>query len=88
MVKAVIGRTAKMHGMVVGSKIGVNTWAAFAGSDEQAVVDGDFAIREDELQTVLKTPRGAAIPMVAIHHHMPHETPRYIFLPDWGKGCG
>src|SRR4051812_12109978 len=39
MVKAVIGRTAKMHGTAVGNEMGVNTWAAFAGTDEQAVVD-------------------------------------------------
>ena len=86
MVKVVIGRTAKMHGMVVGNEMGVNTWAAFAGSDEQAVVDGDFAMREDELQTVLKTLRGASINIVAIHNHMTHETPRYVFLHYWGKG--
>ena len=67
MVKVVIGRTAKMHGTVVGKEMGVNTWAAFAGSDEQAVVDGDFAMREDEVQTVLKSLRGANINIVAIH---------------------
>ena len=86
MVKVVIGRTAKMHGSVVGKEMGVNTWAAFAGSDEQAVVDGDFAMREDEVQTVLKTLRGAGINIVAIHNHMTHETPRYVFLHYWGKG--
>ena len=86
MVKVVIGRTAKMHGTVVGNEMGVNTWAAFAGSDEQAVVDGDFAMREDEVQTVLKTLRGAGINIVAIHNHMTHETPRYVFLHYWGKG--
>lgn len=57
MFKVVIGRTATMHGVAVGKEMGVNTWAAFAGSDEQAVVDGDFAILEDELQPVLKTMR-------------------------------
>ena len=80
MVKVVIGRTAEMHGKGVGNEMGVNTWAAFAGSDEQAVVDGDFAIREDEVQTELKTLRGAGINIVAIHNHMTHETPRYFFL--------
>ena len=55
MVKVVIGRKATMHGVEVGNEMGVNTWAAFAGSDEQAVVDGDFAMLESELQTVLKT---------------------------------
>ena len=86
MVKVTIGRTAQMHGVTVGNEMGVNTWAAFAGSDEQAVVDGDFAMREDELQPVLKAMRSAGINIVAIHQHMTHETPRILFLHYWGKG--
>jgi len=66
--------------------MGVNTWAAFAGSDDNAVVDGDFAVHEDELQTVLKTLRQASINIVAIHQHMSGETPRTLFLHYWGKG--
>ena len=86
MVKATFGRPAKMHGTAVGNEMGVNTWAAFAGNDEHAVVDGDFAMREDELQPVLKAMRGAGINIVAIHQHMTHESPRYMFLHYWGKG--
>ena len=65
--------------------MGVNTWAAFAGSDQQAVVDGDFAMLESELQTVLKTMRASGINIVAIHQHMTQETPRIMFLHYWGK---
>jgi hypothetical protein len=86
MVKVVIGRKATMHGVEVGNEMGVNTWAAFAGSDQQAVVDGDFAMLEGELQTVLKTMRASGINIVAIHQHMTHETPRIMFLHYWGKG--
>jgi len=86
MVKVVIGRKATMHGVEVGNEMGVNIWAAFAGSDQQAVVDGDFAMLESELQTVLKTMRAEGINIVAIHQHMTEETPRYVFLHYWGKG--
>ena len=86
MVKVVIGRKTTMHGVDVGNEMGVNTWAAFAGSDQQAVVDGDFAMRENELQTVLKTMRAGGINIVAIHQHMTEETPRTMFLHYWGKG--
>jgi hypothetical protein len=86
MVKVVIGRTAHMHGVTIGNQMGVNTWAAFAGSDEHAIVDGDFAMREDELQPVLKAMRGEGINIVAIHQHMTHENPRVLFLHYWGKG--
>ena len=87
MYKVVIGRRAKMHGEVeVGKEMGVNTWAAFAGSNESALVDGDFAVLENELQSVLKDLRATGINVVAIHQHMTHEEPRYIFLHYWGKG--
>jgi hypothetical protein len=66
--------------------MGVNTWAAFLGSDDNAVVDGDFAMAESELQNVLKTLRAGGINIVAIHHHMSGETPRILFLHYWGRG--
>jgi hypothetical protein len=84
--KAVFGRATKMHGHEVGNAMGVNTWAAFAGSDNTAVVDGDFAMLESELQPVLKKLRGAGIDVVAIHQHMTGEAPRIMFLHYWGIG--
>jgi Domain of Unknown Function (DUF1259) len=84
--KIVIGRKTQMAVHEVGEEMGVNTWAAFAGSDEQAVVDGDFAMLENEVQGVLKALRGAGINIVAIHNHMIGESPRYVFLHYWGVG--
>lgn len=84
--KVVVGRTARMHGHEVGATMGVNTWAAFAGSDDKAVVDGDFAMLEPELQGVLKALRAAGIAIVAIHQHMAGEQPRIVFLHYWGVG--
>ncbi len=88
MVKFVFGRTAKMPcGCEVGREMGVNTWAAFAGTDDNAVVDGDFAVLEDELRPVLQSLRAADVNIVAIHSHMTHEEPRILFLHYWGKGA-
>ena len=84
--KVTIAKAAKMHGHEMGAAMGVNTWAALAGSDDKAVVDGDFAMYEDELQTVLKTLRSRDINIVAIHNHMTHEEPRVVFLHYWGAG--
>jgi hypothetical protein len=86
MFKVVIGRPATMHGTQIGKEMGVNTWVAFAGSDEEAVVDGDFAMLEGELQPVLRAMRQENINIVAIHQHMSHQPPRYYFLHYWGKG--
>src|SRR3989440_2350461 len=87
MFKAVFGRTVKMPcGCEAGKEMGVNTWAAFAGADDNAVVDGDFVVLEDELQAALKSLRKSGINIVAIHHHMIGEEPRMIFFHYWGRG--
>src|SRR6266487_773021 len=87
MVKFTIGRPAKMHGVTIDKDMGVNTWAAFAGSDDNAVVGGDFAVTEDELQPVLKSLLKNKINIVAIHQHMTHEEPRIMFFHYWGRGA-
>ena len=86
MVKFVFEKKTAMHGTQAGAAMGVNTWAAFAGSPEAAVVDGDVAMLESELQPVLKALRHAKVNVVAIHNHMAGEEPRSIFLHFWGKG--
>jgi hypothetical protein len=86
MVKFTIGRPAKMHGTNIAKDMGINTWAAFAGSDDNAIVDGDFAVTEDELQAVLRSLLKGKINIVAIHQHMTHEEPRIMFFHYWGRG--
>jgi len=86
MYKATVDRHAKLYGRQVGGQMGANTWAAFAGTDDNALVDGEFAVTTAELQSVLKTLRGAGINIVAIHNHMTHEEPQFVFLHYWGKG--
>src|SRR5882724_5499144 len=87
MFKVTMGReTIASCGCKVGKALGVNTWAAFAGANENAVVDGDFAVAEGELQAVLKALRAGGINIVAIHSHMTGESPRILFLHYWGRG--
>jgi hypothetical protein len=87
MFKVVIGRKIKAGcGCSIGKNMGINTWAAFAGSNDDAFVDGDFAVLENELQPVLKALRKAVINIVAIHNHMTFEKPRMIFLHYMGRG--
>jgi len=86
MIKFTFGRPTKRHGVTIDSTMGVNTWAAFAGSDENAVVDGDFAVTENDLRPALKSLREAGINIVAIHSHMIGEEPRIVFFHYWGRG--
>ncbi len=86
MFKVTIGRPATVHGVSIGKEMGINTWAAFAGTDSGAVVDGDFAMLADEVQAVLRTMRAGGMNIVAIHQHMAHDNPHYFFMHYWGKG--
>jgi Domain of Unknown Function (DUF1259) len=87
MFKVTIGRKATMPcGCEVANEMGINTWAGFAGTDQDALVDGDFVMLEGELQPVLKSLRKDGINIVAIHNHMTMEEPRYLFLHYWGRG--
>lgn len=84
--KVTIGRDAEMHGMKFGGSMDLTTWAAFAGTNELAAVDGDFAMTGSEVQPVLKALRKANIHIVALHNHMVGEAPAYYFVHFWGKG--
>ena len=87
--KITVGRNdiaMKDHGAAINARMGLNTWAAFYGTQEDAVVAGDIAMLEGELTPVLKTLRENGIDVVAIHHHMTEEKPLVIFLHYWGRG--
>jgi hypothetical protein len=87
MYKVTMGRKANAAcGCTIGKAMGVNTWAVLAGKDDDAIVDGDFAVAEAELQPVLKALTGASVHVVAIHSHMTGESPRLLFLHYWGRG--
>jgi hypothetical protein len=73
-------------GAPINARMGLNTWAAFYGSDADAVVAGDVAMLDHEVQPVLKALRGANITVVAMHHHMIGTNPNVFFLHYWGRG--
>ena len=86
--KITIGRPdvdLKEHGAPIEARMGFNTWAAFAGSDDEAVVAGDVAMLASEVTPVLKAMREAGLQIVAIHHHMTGR-PTIYFLHYWGRG--
>jgi hypothetical protein len=74
------------HGAAINSRMGLNTWAAFTGTDADAMVAGDVAMLEHELTPVLKALRSNGINVVAIHHHMTDVEPVVIFLHYFGTG--
>jgi len=87
--KITIGRDdlgMKEHGAAINARMGLNTWAAFVGTQEDAAVAGDVAMLESEVTPVLKALRKNGLDVVAIHHHMTGDRPVVIFLHYWGRG--
>ena len=87
--KITVGRddlNMKEHGAAINARMGLNTWAAFVGTQENAAVAGDIAMLETEVTPVLKALRKNGIDVVAIHHHMTGDRPFVIFLHYWGRG--
>src|SRR5207247_5602743 len=68
------------------ARMGLNTWAAFVGTNDNAAVAGDVAMVAKEVTPVLKALRKNGIDVVAIHHHMVDTRPTIYFLHYWGTG--
>src|SRR5438045_4132970 len=87
--KITVGRddlNVKDMGATINARMGLNTWAAFVGTNEDAAVAGDVAMLETEVTSTLKALRSHGLDVVAIHHHMINSKPSIIFLHYWGKG--
>jgi hypothetical protein len=87
--KITVGRDdlkLKEMGATINSRMGLNTWAAFFGSDTNAEIAGDVAMLSSEVTPVLKALRGNGLNVVAIHHHMTGTQPAVYFLHYWGTG--
>jgi len=65
---------------------GIHSWAAFAGSDQEAIVDGEFTLQPSELQKVLGSLRSADIGVSAIHHYKNEENQDVVLVHYWGAG--
>src|SRR6059036_756945 len=87
--KITLGRDdldVKEMGATINARMGLNTWAAFVGTNDDAAVAGDIAMLETEVTPTLKALRSHGLDVVAIHHHMINSRPVIIFLHYWGRG--
>jgi len=73
-------------GAPINARMGLNTWAAFVGTNDKAAIAGDVAMLAGEVQAVLKALRGNGIDVVSIHQHMLGTQPTIYFLHYWGTG--
>lgn len=87
--KITVGRDdlhLKEMGATINSRMGLNTWAAFYGTDANAEVAGDVAMLGNEVTPVLEALRANGLAVVAIHNHMIGTQPGIYFLHYWGTG--
>ena len=82
------GQTFKIAemGAPINARMGLNTWAAFVGTNANAAIAGDVAMLAAEVTPVLKALRQNGLDVVAIHHHMTDTQPTIFFLHYWGTG--
>src|SRR5262249_4445938 len=73
-------------GAPINARMGLNTWAAFVGTNDSAAIAGDVAMVATEVTPVLKALRENGLQVVAIHHHMTDTRPTIFFLHYWGTG--
>jgi len=87
--KITVGRddiNLKEMGATINARMGLNTWAAFFGTDANAEIAGDVAMLSNEVTPVLKALRANGLDVVAIHNHMTSGEPTIYFLHYWGTG--
>jgi hypothetical protein len=74
-------------GMPIPAALGLNSYAAFAGSPEKATVVGDTCMVAHEVNPVIDALRAGGIEVVAVHNHMLTDEPRLTFLHFQGHGA-
>lgn len=87
--KYTLGRsdlTITAMGAEMTANIGLNSWAAFAGTPDAAHIAGDIAMLETEVNSVIRALRSNNLEVVALHHHMLGDAPKIIFLHYYGRG--
>ncbi|HZX59965.1 MAG TPA: DUF1259 domain-containing protein, partial [Mucilaginibacter sp.] len=88
-IKYTIGRSdlsVTSMGTEMTTNIGLNTWASFTGSMDNAHIAGDVAMLDHEVNAVIKTFRANNIEVVAVHSHMLYDKPSIKFLHYLGTG--
>jgi len=75
-----------VHGLAIKPGLALGSWAAFTGTDDNAMVMGDLVLLEDELNPVMEKLRSAGFEISAVHNHLIEETPHVVYLHYMGHG--
>src|SRR6185437_6446721 len=75
-----------VHGVAIKPALALGSWAAFSGTNDDAVVMGDLVLLQDEVSPVMKKLRTAGFEITAVHNHLREETPRLMYMHYMGHG--
>src|ERR1700726_3100830 len=76
-----------VHGLALKPGLALGSWAAFTGTDSNAMVMGDLVLLEDEVNPVMEKLRSAGFEISAVHNHLIDETPRVMYMHYMGHGA-
>jgi len=75
-----------VHGLAIKPGLALGSWAAFTGTNDNAMVMGDLVLLESELNPVMEKLRAAGFEISAVHNHLMEETPHVIYMHYMGHG--
>jgi hypothetical protein len=76
-----------VNGLAIRPGLALGSWAAFAGTDDNAMVMGDLVLLQDELNPAMEKLRSANFEISAVHNHLIDETPRVMYMHYMGHGA-
>jgi hypothetical protein len=76
-----------VHGLAIKPGLALGSWAAFSGTDDDAMVMGDLVLLEDEVNPVIEKLRSASFEISAVHNHLIDETPHVMYVHYMGHGA-
>src|ERR1700736_7023379 len=75
-----------VNGLAIEPGLALGSWAAFLGTDDNAMVMGDLVLLEEELNPVMAKLRSYQFEITAVHKHLMEETPKVLYLHYMGHG--
>jgi Domain of Unknown Function (DUF1259) len=75
-----------VHGLAIKPGLALGSWAAFTGTDDNAMVMGDLVLLEDEMNPVMAKLRSVDFEISAVHNHLIEETPHVMYMHYMGHG--
>src|SRR5438552_3219996 len=74
------------HGVAIKPGLALGSWAAFQGTDDNAMVMGDLVLLQDEINPVMARLRERGFEILSVHNHLLDETPHVMYMHYMGKG--